>query len=297
MTPVPATGAGAPERRRVVTRLAVAAAICAVALVVLAAVFVGTRAGQRLDNAALSGRVVQHPKTAERSERLLRTISVGSLAFFGAAIMTVGLVRGRWPLALGAGAVVLGSNVTTQVFKALVHRPDLVANGLIDFNTLPSGHSTVAASLAAALVLVVPVRLRPLAATLGGLYAGGIAAMTLAAGWHRPSDAISAFAVVGLWTFGTGAVLVAVRGTGTPRAPEGLPGLIVGAVLVLVAGFAAVTLSTTIDTADGLHVVRIGLAYSLGLLSIVVVAVGFMVSEVVLLRNVSLDRPSRRVVA
>jgi hypothetical protein len=53
-----------------------------------------------------------------------------------------------------------------------------------------------------------------------------------------------------------------------------------------------VTLSTTIDTADGLHAVRIGLAYTVGLGSIVVVAVAFMVSEVMLLRNVSLDRPS-----
>ena len=133
---------------------------------------------------------MQHPRTAARSDRLLRTISVGSLAFFGAAIMAVAMARGRWHLALGAGAVIVGANVTTEVFKALVHRPHLVSNPLISFNTLPSGHSTVAASLAAALVLVVPVRLRPLAATLGGLYAGGIAAMTLAAGWHRPSDAV-----------------------------------------------------------------------------------------------------------
>jgi membrane-associated phospholipid phosphatase len=280
------------ERRRAVARLGIAAILSAFLLVGLAAVFVGTRPGQRLDDAALSGRVVQHPRTAERSDRLLRTISVGSLAFFGAAIMAVALARGRWHLALGVGAVILGSNVTTQVFKALVHRPELVSNPLISFNTLPSGHSTVAASLAAALVLVVPVRLRPLAATLGGLYAGGIAAMTLAAGWHRPSDAVSAFAVVGIWTFGVSAVLVAVRGTGEPRAPEGLPGLVVGAVLVLVLAFGVITLSTTISSAEGLHIVRIGLAYVVALGSIVAVAVVFMLSEVLLLRNVSLDRPS-----
>ena len=52
----------------------------------------------------------------------------------------------------------------------MVHRPHLLTGIVnpISFNTLPSGHSTVAASLAAALVLVVPVRLRPIAATLGG---------------------------------------------------------------------------------------------------------------------------------
>ena len=85
--------------------------------------------------------------------------------------------------------------------------------------------------------------------------------MTLAAGWHRPSDAVSAFAVVGIWTFGVSAVLVARRGTGDPARPEGLPGLVIGAVLVLGLAFGVITLSTTIDTADGLHIVRIGLAY------------------------------------
>ena len=288
----PGRGSATADTRRVVARLWIAALLCAVLLVVLAAVFVGTRPGQRLDNAALSGRVVQHPRTAARSERLLRTISVGSLAFFGIAIMAVAVARGRWLLAAGAGAVIVGANVTTEVFKALVHRPDLVNNQLISFNTLPSGHSTVAASLAAALVLVVPVRLRPLGATVGGLYAGGIAAMTLAAGWHRPSDAVSAFAVVGIWTFGVSAILVARRGTGAPRAPEGLPGLLIGGVLVLGLAFGVITLSTTIDSADGLHIVRIGLAYVVALGSIVAVAVVFMVSEVLLLRRVSLDRPS-----
>jgi hypothetical protein len=63
-------------------------------------------------------------------------------------------------------------------------------------------------------------------------------------------------------------------------------------VLVLGLAFVAVTLSTTISAADGLHVVRIGLAYVVALLSIVVVAVTFMLSEVLLLRHVSLDRPS-----
>jgi hypothetical protein len=289
----PSRPTGPVDPRRVVARLGIAAILCAFLLVGLAAVFVGTRPGQRLDDAALSGRVVQHPRTAARSDRLLRTISVGSLAFFGAAIMAVAVARGRWHLALGAGAVIVGANVTTEVFKALVHRPHLVSNPLISFNTLPSGHSTVAASLAAALVLVVPVRLRPLAATLGGLYAGGIAAMTLAAGWHRPSDAVSAFAVVGMWTFGVSALLVARRGAGTPRVPEGLPGLVVGMVLVLGLAFGVITLSTTIDAADGLPLVRIGFAYVVALASIVVVAVTFMVSEVLLLRHVSLDRPSR----
>ncbi len=292
---VPDRGHAEPHgRRRVAARLAAAAVMCALALVVLAAVFVGTRSGQRVDNAALRGQVVQHPRTAERSDRVLRTISAGSLVFLGAALMGIALVRGRGHLALGVGAVIAGSNITTQVFKALVERPRLIPGShLIAFNTLPSGHSTVAASLAAALVLVAPVRLRPLAAILGALYACGIAAGTLAAGWHRPSDAVAAFAVVGIWTFGVSAVLVAWRGTGSPRVPEGLPGLMIGAVLVLALAFGVITVSTTINSAEGIHTVRLGIAYVAALASIVAVGVIFLVSEVLLLRGVSLDAPRR----
>lgn len=291
------TGAPATDRRGwIVTRLMVAALLCGIALVVLTAVFVRTGPGQRVDDGALRGQVVEHPRAAQRSDQLLRTISVGSLSFFGVALMGIALVRGRWHLAVGVGAVIAGSNITTQVYKHFIHRPHLLAGSLdrlIPFNTLPSGHSTVAASLAAALVLVAPVRLRPLAATLGALYASAIAAMTLAAGWHRPSDAVSAFAVVGMWTFAVSAILVVLRGTGRPRVSEGLPGLLIGMIVVLVLGFGVITLSTTLDTADGFHSVRLGLAYVVALGSIVAVGVAFIVAEVLLLRGVSLDAPRR----
>ncbi|MGZ4677274.1 MAG: phosphatase PAP2 family protein [Acidimicrobiia bacterium] len=294
MNPRESSVAAQRARRSAVRRLGIAAVLCSFVLVAFAAVFVGTRAGQRVDDAALEGRVVQHRRTAARSDTLLRTISVGSLAVFGASLVGVALVRGRGHLAVGVAAIIGGANVTTQLFKAAVHRPDLLHDGVIPFNTLPSGHSTVAASLAAALIVVVPVRLRPWAATLGALYAAGIATMTLAAGWHRPSDAVSAFAVVGIWTFGVCAVLVAIRGTGSPRAPEGLPGLLVGAIAVLGLGFTVVIATSTISSADGLHIVKIGIAYLLAALSIVVVGVAFIVTEVLLLRGVSLDAPSRR---
>ncbi len=285
----------APERARAVRRLTIAAALCALALVVLTVVFVGTRAGQRVDDAALRGQVVEHPRTAARSDRLLRTISVGSLTFFGVSLVAIAAARGRRYLALGVGTIIAGSNITTQVYKALIDRPQLLPLGerLINFNTLPSGHSTVAASLAAGLVLVAPVRLRPVAATIGALYACGMAAMTLAAGWHRPSDAVSAFVVVGMWTFGVCAVLIATRGTGSPRVHEGLPGLVIGMVAVMTLAFSVILISTTIDTADGFRAVRLGVAYVVALGSIVVTGVAFIITEVLLLRGISLDVPRR----
>lgn len=295
LPPQPTLDLDGVRSRRAITRLLIAAALCAVALVVLTMVFVWTHAGQRLDDAALRGQVVQHARSAERSDELLRTISFGSLAFLGVSLVGIAAARGRWYLALGVGAIIAGANVTTQIYKHFVHRPDLIAgvNNVIPLNTLPSGHSTVAASLAAALVLVAPVRLRPVAATLGALYACGMAAMTLAAGWHRPSDAVSAFAVVGIWTFGVIAALVAARGTGAPRAHEGLPSLVLGLVAVLMLAFAVILVSTTIDTAAGFRSVRLGVAYVVALGSIVVTGVAFILTEVLLLRGISLDAPRR----
>ena len=132
--------AGVPERdrrSRVVARFSVAVVFCALALVVMTAVFVQTRTGQRIDDAALRGRVVQHALTRERSDRLLRTISVGSLAFFGISLVGIALVRGRGHLAIGVGAVIVGSNVTTQVYKHFLLRPHLLfgLSNVIPFNT------------------------------------------------------------------------------------------------------------------------------------------------------------------
>jgi hypothetical protein len=290
-----ADGPGVPTARAV-TRLGAAAAVCVVVLAAVGWLFVRTPEGQRIDDAALRGRVVQHPRTRAESNRLLRTISEGSLALLGGALMTVALVRGRWHLALAVGAMILGANLTTEALKAAIERPDLIhAPGVFTINTLPSGHTTVAASLAAAAVMVVPARARPAAATLGALYAAMIAVGVLAAGWHRPSDAIAAFAVVGAWAFGVSAVLVAWRGAGVPARRASMPGLALGAVVVLALAFAALAVTTTVSRADGIELVKLGVAYLLAAASLVVVAVAFAVSLVLVLRGISLDvRPRRR---
>ena len=236
---------------------------------------------------------MQHPRTAARSDRLLRTISVGSLAFFGGAIMAVALARGRWHLALGAGAVIVGANVTTEVFKALA--PPAASReqpaDLVQHAAQRAQHRRRVA------------RRRARAGGPGPAPAVGGDARRPLRRWHRGDDARgrlapperrgSAFAVVGIWTFGVSAILVARRGTGAPRAPEGLPGLVVGAVLVLGTRVRASSrcrprsTRPTVCTSCGSDSPT-----CVALLSIVVVAVAFMLSEVLLLRHVSLDRPS-----
>jgi hypothetical protein len=118
----------------------------------------------------------------------------------------------RRRLALGIGAVLLvaGSNATTQVFKELIYRPhigvdvDRVAAG----NSLPSGHTTVAASVAVALLLVVPAKTRAAVALAGAVVCTLVGVATLSAGWHRPSDAVAALLIVGGWAALGGLVLL-----------------------------------------------------------------------------------------
>ena len=69
----------------------------------------------------------------------------------GGAIVLLALLRGRPRLAVAAGVVLLGANLTTQVLKETFDRPDLVLGWAAEPGAFPSGHATVAMSLAMAL--------------------------------------------------------------------------------------------------------------------------------------------------
>ena len=78
-------------------------------------------------------------------------------------------------------------------------------------NSLPSGHTTVAASVAIALVLVLPPRVRALGAFLAAVYTALAGVATMSAGWHRPSDAMAALLIVGGWTAAVGLLLLPLQ--------------------------------------------------------------------------------------
>lgn len=112
----------------------------------------------------------------------------------------IGLLRRRWGATLAAAAVIVGSNLTTQVIKDEVfYRTGLVGEWNRDVNTLPSGHVTVVVAAWAALLLVVPRGWRPLTALGGAVAAGAMGLATLGDRWHRPSDVVAAVLVVVAW--------------------------------------------------------------------------------------------------
>ncbi len=210
------------SRRR---RVASLVAACVVSVGLVAAVYVvavRTTRGRVLDGASLRGATQSRSSATDLVQRLLDVVSVASLVMAVLGLVVIALLRFRRDLAVAAVVLVVGSNLTAQVLKRLLPRPDL---GLSEttpatLNSLPSGHTTVAFSIAVALVIVSPIALRPLAAVAGTVYASGTALATLTAGWHRPSDSLAAFFVVTAWAAGT--LVYVVRGSRGDDPPENL---------------------------------------------------------------------------
>jgi membrane-associated phospholipid phosphatase len=176
------------------------AALSFVGVVALWRVFVGTLAGQQVENAALQGALYGQTQLWRVAERVLDVVSVGFIAVVLIAAMTIAALRRRWSLAVQVAVLMIGANLTTRVLKnAVLYRPDLGVEASYG-NTLPSGHTTAAASVSAALLLVVPPRARPWAAVLGAGYTTATGVSTLIGQWHRPSDVVAAVLVVLAWT-------------------------------------------------------------------------------------------------
>jgi membrane-associated phospholipid phosphatase len=165
--------------------------------------FVVSARGQRADQLALDGATTGQGVLWELAEPVLGVVSNTFVGLGLAAAVILALARGRWWLAAQVAILVAGSNLTTQVLKhAVLDRPALLDIPRPDINTLPSGHTTVAASVAAGLLIAVPRRWRPVVALAGAAYTGATGVSTLVGQWHRPSDVVAAILVVLAWGAG-----------------------------------------------------------------------------------------------
>lgn len=210
--------ASAPVSRRRTSLLAVTTlvvVVCSVALFLLARFAVGTAPGQRLDAAAMDS-VDGSSTTMVTLLGGLGSISIGTAALGLALCVTLAVLRRRYAHALGAIALVAGANVTTQVLKYwALDRPDLGV-GFVIPNSLPSGHTTVVASLVLAALLVAPRAFRAVVAVAGAAATVIAGAGTVVTDWHRPSDVLAALLVALIW----GALVVLALGWNNPGAPE-----------------------------------------------------------------------------
>ncbi len=172
-----------------------------------------TEPGQLVDSTAMTAADLEHPRVTEVLRRALNGTTLVSLVAVCVAAAAIGIVRRRLDLTVAAALLVLGANITSQLLKARLPRPDLDGSGMA--NSFPSGHTTAAASVAFALILVLPFAIRGTVALLGAAYVTIIAVATVWAEWHRPSDTIGAMLVVLAWG-ALASTLVRARRAGIP---------------------------------------------------------------------------------
>jgi hypothetical protein len=226
----------AGQGRRFMELVSALALFGVLGLAATAYVALRTSRGLRLDGEAMDA--VSSPELALfRLHEGLGWVSVGSVALSLLACVTLALVRRRLDLALGAVVLIGGANVSTQLLKyELFSRPDLSMGP----NSLPSGHTTVALSIALAAVIVAPPAWRSTVAFGVSATATLVGVATVLGRWHRPSDVLAAKFVCVVWAaFGLlAAALVRCRRSGSaPRACAHVGALIgasaVGGLLVL----------------------------------------------------------------
>jgi len=214
-------------RPRFLAGLGALALAGALGLAATAYVALHTSRGLRWDSEAMDA--VSSPEVAlHRFLEGLRWVSVGSVGLSLLACVTLALVRRRFDLALGAVTLIGGANVTTQLLKYdLFTRPDLSSGP----NSLPSGHTTVALSIALAAVIVAPSALRSTVAIGGSAAAALVGVATVLGRWHRPSDVIAATFVCVMWAAAglLAAALVRHRPPGPSRSVSVHVGALIGA--------------------------------------------------------------------
>lgn len=258
--------------------------------------FVCTRLGQRIDDAAVNGRSTLTPEKVRDADDLLQTVDIASVVLLRGAVAFVAVVRGRFLLGAAAVGVIGAANVTSQVVKAVLPRSDLTGKPeLVIGNSLPSGHTTVAASIAVAAILVAPRRLRGPVAVVGAVYAGAVGVATLTAGWHRPSDAVAAFAVVVAWA-AAAAWFVAAERPGVSRlsprtsSPVATPLLVALGVGLSAAAFTGLVAVLAARRLGHLDAIDLGQAYAGATVAIAGAALLLIGLSLAVLRPVELSR-------
>jgi membrane-associated phospholipid phosphatase len=211
-----------------------------------------TSRGLRLDLAAQDS-VSSPAAVLGRLYSGLAWVSVESVGLSLLACVALAAWRGRFDLAMGALVTIGGANLTTRILKFDLFPHVSLAPAP---NGLPSGHTTVALSIALGAVIVAPTAWRSTVAI-------GVSAMATLVGvalvlgrYHRPSDVIAATFVCLGWA--AAGLLVAALVRDRPPAPaRKVPvhlGALIGASLV-----GGLLVSWGVRPQPGLHDLGLGI--------------------------------------
>ncbi|WP_431245968.1 phosphatase PAP2 family protein [Leifsonia xyli] len=237
-------------------------------------VFVQSYIGQVIDERAFAGADAWKGDVIDFARGFLDALPAASVAIGALAALAIVLVRRNWLVFAVAVGAAVGANVSTQLLKyTILSRPQKgVDVGLA--NSLPSGHTAVAASAALVVFLLASPRYRPLAAVIGSVFTIAAGASTLVEQWHRPSDVVAGMLVVAFWGCLAGIVLSWLRlpGAEPPVRSKLWPLVWVGAVCA--AGSIIALLVTYFSTQSGTE--HLFIAYAGGVAAIV--ATGFVLA-------------------
>jgi len=271
--------------RRPFTLLSLALACALGALAVWLAAF-AVPVGQRLDGAAMAafGAVVE-TRLQPSIQGAAGLAGLLPLLIVAAALVCVALLRGRWLMAATVPVILLAANLFTQLAKPSLAHPRIVELSGIQGTypaSWPSGHSTVAMSLALCAVLVAGPRLRPYAAVLGAAYAIAVGYSLVALGWHLPSDVLGGFLVAATFTLFGAAALAALEARrpervlaarAHPLTPISVAALTAGAAaLVVVVGAMAIVRAPGMALSALEHPVAIAAGVGIGALGLMLTA-------------------------
>ena len=171
------------------------------ALVVMWLVFIRLRVGREFENVVWEHRTVMAKRLRVRQDSLLRLVDESTIALGVVAVLVAGIARRRWLLGVVVAVAVAGATLTAQVLKRMViNRPPTPGElARISANSFPSGHATICTALGLALLVILPRRWRRTATVLVALWVVWQSVGVLAAGWHRPSDALAGMSVAVAW--------------------------------------------------------------------------------------------------
>ncbi|GAA1447971.1 phosphatase PAP2 family protein [Leifsonia poae] len=247
----------------------------AIAFVVVYLVFVRSYMGQLIDEKAFAGADVWKGDLIDFAHAFLNALPALSVILGAVVAIVVVLVRRNWRVFFVAVVAAALANASTQVLKyAILSRPEKGIDAGLS-NSLPSGHTTVAASAALVVFLVAGPRFRPLAAVVGSTFSIAAGASTLVEQWHRPSDVIAGLLVVAFWGCLAGAVLSWMHAvTNTPVRTKLWP--LVWILSVCGVGAVVALLVTYFSAQSGAS--HLFVAYAGGVAAIV--AVGYLVAVI-----------------
>lgn len=220
--------------------LAVAAGLVFVSTYVI---FIRTPFGQRWDDRAYLGGLLASLGMRQDLTAILHRITVPSITLAMLGLLAVALVRRRTALGVLTMVSVGAAILTSEILKRALARPDLAEdlNALVGKGneaTFPSGHSTIATAFALGFVMVSAPRLRGIVSLAALVLATSVPLATVAAGWHRPSDAIGGIAVALIWLSAAAAGAARRSRTLMPSAPSlrTLAVMVVGVLILRLAG-------------------------------------------------------------